>query len=324
MSTAGHDSGHDDRVGDRIDDLADEPGVAEVLAALAETTAATPPPALRDRLVAEIGRRPRGGVEPASAPDLYRARVTALQQLLGGLGGDDWSALVVPYGWTTHRLLAHLAVVEEYTARQLGLTAEAPLPPAAPSTADHLALGAEEADGLAAGPPQETVERWWAAARLIADHVGSAAFDPSAPVPLHQWPFDAATALVARSFELWTHGDDIRRATGRALEQVPAGELRTMSSTSVEGLPLLLALQPPPEAQPPVALTPTRVVLTGPGGGTFELGGPGPQANLLVADVVDYCRVVSRRLDPEELASTREGDERLLSSLLVAAQAIAM
>ena len=323
MSTAGG-NGDDDR----IDDLADDPGqagVAEVLAALAESAAVAPPPSVRDRLVAEIALRPRAGVEPAPAPDLYRSRVAVLHQLLGELEGADWAAEVAPYGWTAHRLVAHLAVVEEYTARQLGLTDQTPLPPGEPSSADHLALEADEADRLASGPTAVTVARWWAAASLIADHVGSAAFDPTAPVPLHQWPFDATTALVARSFELWTHGDDIRRAIGRPLEQVPAGELRTMSSTSVEGLPLLLALQPPPpEAEAPVVLTPTRVVLTGPGGGTFELGGPAPQANLLVADVVDYCRVVSRRLAPEALASTRAGDQRLLASLLVASQAIAM
>lgn len=320
MSTAG---GHGED--GRIDDLTGEPGGSEVLAALAETVAVAPPPALRHRLEAEIGRRPRAGAEPATAPDLYRSRAAVLHRLLGELAGDDWSAVVAPYGWTVHRLTAHLVTIEEYTARQLGLTAEAPLPPDGVAAGDHLGLGAEEADELVAHPPETTVDRWWAAATLIAAHVGSAGFDPSAPVPLHQWPFDAATALVARSFELWTHGDDIRRATGRPLDQVPAAELRTMSSTSVQGLPLLLALQPPPPGAPsPVVLTPTRVVLTGPGGGTFELGGPGPQANLLVADVVDYCRVVSRRLDPSALVSTREGDERLLSTLLVASQAIAL
>ncbi|MDH4076578.1 MAG: maleylpyruvate isomerase N-terminal domain-containing protein [Acidimicrobiia bacterium] len=319
MSTPG---GNDDN--ERIDDLAGEPGIPEVLAALAETVAVGPPLSLRDQLVAEIGRRPRAGAAPASAPDLYRSRVVVMRQLLDELRGGDWTAVVAPYRWTTHRLVAHLAVIEEYTARQLGLTGEAPLPPGDPSAGDHLGLGAAEADEIAAGAPEASVARWWAAAGRVAAHVGSAAFDPSAPVPLHQWPFDAATALVARSFELWTHGDDIRRATGRSLEEVPAEELRIMSSTSVAGLPLLLALQPPPDAEPPAVLTPTRVVLTGPGGGTFALGGPGPQVNLLVADVVDYCRVVSRRLAPHEMASTREGDKRLLSSLLVAAQAIAV
>lgn len=310
---------------ERIDDLTGEPGGAEVLAALAETVAVAPPPALRDRVVAEIGRRPRAGAEPATGPDLYRSRVAVLYRLLGELAGEDWSAVVAPYGWTVHRLVAHLVLIEEYTARQLGLTGDAPLPPGEASTGDHLGLGAGQADDLAAGPPDATVERWWAAVGLIAGHVGSVGFDPAAPVSLHQWPFDAATALVARSFELWTHGDDIRRATGLPLEDVPAAELRTMSSTSVEGLPLLLALQPPPNgAGPPVVLSPTRLVLTGPGGGTFDLGGPGPWANLLVADVVDYCRVVSRRLAPEALMATREGDERLLASLLVASQAIAM
>ena len=36
---------------------------------------------------------------------------------------------------------------------------------------------------------------------------------------------------------------------------------------------------------------PARIVLTGPGGGTFDLDGPGSERTVtLVADVVDYCR----------------------------------
>jgi hypothetical protein len=65
-------------------------------------------------------------------------------------------------------------------------------------------------------------------------------------------------------------------------------------------------------------------VLTGPGGGTFDLGGAGPATNLLVADVVGYCRTVARRIDPEALAATREGDVELVDDLLRAAQSISV
>jgi hypothetical protein len=153
-------------------------------------------------------------------------------------------------------------------------------------------------------------------------HVMSEAFVSSAPVPLHAWPFDASTALVVRAFEIWTHADDIRRATGRPLDTPPPEELRTMSSTSVTGLPALLAVTGGPPMEP------TRVVLTGPGGGTFDLGGAprrkGAASHLLVADVVDYCRMVARRVEPAGLGADRAGDQVLLHALLVAASAIAV
>jgi hypothetical protein len=94
-----------------------------------------------------------------------------------------------------------------------------------------------------------------------------------------------------------------------------------MSSTSVRGLPTLFALAGGG------ALPPTRVVLTGPGGGTFDLvAGPGntDDRQLVVADVVDYCRLVARRIDPDDLAGSREGDVGMLTDLLRSAQAIAI
>jgi uncharacterized protein (TIGR03083 family) len=302
---------------ERLDDFAEELGVTDVLAALADVVAAAPAPQARAQLLTAIGRRPRPGVAALPPAEVYARRVAALDDLLGHLDTGDWTAPAAPYAWSVHGLVAHLAMIEEYTARQFGLTAQPPAPATDAANADHLGTGAAEFDVLLAGPPEETVARWRTAAAAVIAHTCSPRFDPAAPTPLHQWPFDASTALVARAFELWTHTDDIRRATGRPLDELAPGELRTMSSTSVEALPVLLALT---SVTP---LTPTRVVLTGPGGGTFDLGG-GPARNLLVADGVEYCRVVSRRLDPADLTGTREGDHVLVATLLTAAQAIAV
>ena len=313
---------HDEHRDEYLDDLADVLGVGEVVAALADQDATTPPAKVRRELVAAIGRRPRRGAPPASSVGLYTARVAAMAALLDQLGGDDWSAPAAPYPWSVHGLVAHLTVIEEYTVRQLGLGADPPAAAGDPFTADHLRLGADDVAEMLAGPPTDTVRRWTAAAELVIHRVGSAACDMTDPLTLHAWAFDVATALVVRAFEIWTHADDIRRATGRALDVPSAAELRTMSSTSVGGLPILLALTDGPP------LASTRVVLTGPGGGTFDLAGnvdgPPAAANLLVADVVDYCRVAARRLDPESLAGTRYGDQVLLAALLLAAQAVAV
>ena len=121
------------------------------------------------------------------------------------------------------------------------------------------------------------------------------------------------------AFALWAHADDIRRACGWPPSSPPPADLRTMSSFSVQSLPLLLGV-----VAPAVAMAPARVVLTGPGGATFDLGGYGPRAVTLVADVLDYCRLATRRVGRDEAGVVCEGDQRLGDGLLAAAQVFAI
>lgn len=304
------------------DSFIDHLGADDVMAALAEAVAVTPPIDVRRRVIAAAGERPRPHAVPVPAPELYALRVAAMAELLDGLEGAEWSLPADPYAWSVHELVAHVTVIEEYTERQFGLTDLPPTPAGVSTTISHLDMGLDAVAELAAADVSVAVQRWGAAAGRVLDHVRSPSFDPAAPLPLHAWPFDAATALVARSFEIWTHADDIRRATGRPLDIPTPGELRAMSSTSVGGLPVLLAITNGP------AIQPTRVVLTGPGGGTYDL--PAGSSNdpsgrhLLVADVVDYCRLAARRLDPTELRHQREGDPAYIDAMLRAAHAIAV
>ncbi len=65
-------------------------------------------------------------------------------------------------------------------------------------------------------------------------------------------------------------------------------------------------------------------MLTGLGGGTFDLGGaPGPTTTI-VTDVVDYCRVAARRVEPDDLDCTIDGDTALAADLLRAAAVFAV
>ena len=299
---------------DDLDSRASEWGVAPVLAALAESDATSPPASIRSRLLERVAASPRAHAEPMPPGELYASRVAALQSLLAELDDDDWGCVASPYEWTVHGLIAHLLVIEQYSAALLGLGAM-PLGDAG----DHLALGADAIAAELEGSPQATVEHWSAVAQSIVDHVGSDRFDPDAPMSMHGWPFSVSSGLVARAFELWTHTDDICRATGRDTRSAGPRELRTMSSFSVSSLPFLL-----PSVDPDLPMAPTRVVLTGSGGGTFDIGGHGERAALVVTDVVDYCRVVARRIDPGELERTVEGDTRLVAGLLEASRAFAV
>ncbi len=299
---------------DDLDRHAAEWGVAPALAALAESDALSPPGALRDRLLRAAATEPPRLAEPAGPIELYSNRVQAMQSLLATLPVDAWSRPALPYSWTVHGLVAHLLVIERYAAAAIGLRAMPDEP-----VDDHLAMGAATIAAELAGPPAATAQRWFDETQGIIAAVSAPGFDLAAPAPLHGWPFSASTSLVVRAFELWTHTDDIARAAGIATAGTPAGELRAMSSLSVGSLPFTLG-----SVAPGVEMAPARVVLTGSGGGTFDIGGPGERRALVVADVVDYCRLVARRIEPQDLEMTVEGDAGFVHHLLRAAQVFAM
>jgi len=132
-------------------------------------------------------------------------------------------------------------------------------------------------------------------------------------------PFRVATMLVVRTFEIWTHTDDIRRAIGRPVDAPDAPSLTLMSNLAVNALPLGLAL-----SGRSVAQRTARIVLTGPGGGTWDQAlavgeVAGAPDVTLVLDVVDYCRLASRRIAPDEVAVDIEGDAALGRHVLVGA-----
>jgi len=75
------------------------------------------------------------------------------------------------------------------------------------------------------------------------------------------------------------------------------------------------------------------VVLTGPGGGTWQrdLGSTpddsrsrGPADVRIVLDAVDFCRLVANRVDPAALATVVDGDHALAQDLFVGAASLAL
>jgi uncharacterized protein (TIGR03083 family) len=298
---------------DDLDTAVERWGLSPLVAALAEGDASTPPDDVRRRLLGHAAAAPPQLSRTLTPVDLYRARVVALETMLETLADQDWARRANPYQWSVHGLIAHLLVIEQCTAALFGL---ATMP--AGDENDHLAVGRSLIESELLGSPLSTADRWRETARQISDHIGSDSFQPNAPAGLHGWPFTGSSLLVARAFELWTHVNDIERAVGRLERTTPAEELRTMSSFSVATLPYTLSLVDPVQT-----LSSARVVLTGPGGGTFDIG-TGERTTLIVADVVEYCRMVARRIDPDALDSTIEGDIELAGALLRASQAFAV
>jgi hypothetical protein len=71
-----------------------------------------------------------------------------------------------------------------------------------------------------------------------------------------------------------------------------------------------------------------HLVLTGPGGGTWDVavGEPAEHAGAvgIVTDVVGFCRLFANRISPSDLDVFVTGDERQAASVLTAAAALAL
>jgi uncharacterized protein (TIGR03083 family) len=300
----------------------------DVVAALAEPHAEPPPPHLRASVLqaARSARQPgitmgEAGVV-ATAAECYRTLVDQLYGVARALGPASWDRQARPYAWTCHELLGHLLAVERYTASLVG---GEPFDVPAGTETDHLAFGEPTIAVERHRSPEATVADWHAAAAALADRASAmAGAELDEIVSFNGVPMRVATLWKARSFELWAHADDLCLAAGLPRLTPPAPVLRAMSTTSIESLPLVLAL-----LGRDVVPAHARIVLTGDGGGAFSVlvgGGSAEQepSTTIVVDVVDYCRMAARRLDRTAMHGRVHGDGRLAEQLFDAAQALAV
>jgi uncharacterized protein (TIGR03083 family) len=287
---------------------------------------ADPPPAdLAERTFATaFARRPPGTPATAADPDpaaVYRAQLDDLSTLVDSLAPGDWTAATIT-GWTVHELMAHLLAIEGYTARLLGVDDSFAIPEG--TETDHLGMTEPTVEAWSSGDPAATVDAW---RRLVAANVAHLQALPAERledrVSFHGLDLSIRSFLGVRTFEVWTHTDDVRRAVGRPLDHPDPVRLRFMSRLAVNALPLGLAMSGIDDTGRTV-----RILLTGAGGGEWlqaltigaEAGSPDAT---LVADVVDFCRLAAQRLAPDDLPHTAEGDQQVVRDVLVGAQVFA-
>ncbi len=293
----------------------------QALGEVATLAAEQPPSDLRDRaLSSATARRPFGAAlhqpEELPANEAYSRTVDALGRLLSELSPEDWSAPTIE-GWTVKGLVTHLVAVEEYFGRQLGLW---PLEIDEALEADHLGMTRAFVAAWSDRPAREVLARWRERTEAITSHLRS--LDRAAgreQIHFHFLDTSLSTVLITRVFEIWTHDEDIRRATGRPPAPPDPARLRRMSRIAVPSLPFGMAMSGLEGGGRTV-----RLVLTGAGGGTWDqaldLGaGPGHADATVVVDVVDYCRLAARRVTPAQLDAVIEGDRELAQRVLVGA-----
>jgi uncharacterized protein (TIGR03083 family) len=282
------------------------------------------PPGLRDRILAgalssrDAGRpvNPPPGIPPLEA---FRRTVRAMDTLLNDLSDSEWTAPALR-ALTVQGLIGHLIGVErDFLGAVRGLI------PAQPGADDHIGSTQTSALEQLGKSPDQTLHEWRQAVTDTTDALRdvSESDRPARPVSMHGFTLPLGDFLIVRAFEMWTHEEDVRRATGRPLLPPDDATLSLMSRLATTLLPHAMARtgrSSPAEV---------RLVLTGRGGGTFtvQVGQQSAESadrTRLIMDTVQFCRVVADRLAAPDVTADVSGDQELAAAALAGARSLAL
>ena len=276
------------------------------------------PAGLRERVL-QASRQARAAgravpeVTEISPAEAFSRAADAFYGLLCALRGDDWRILVLR-GLDVQGVVGHLIGVEDDVHRCLSGDPEV----ADASHVESTQLAAARQDGR---PAAWTRADWRRAADRTLDLV-RAAGDPCAEVAVHGMRLPLGALLVVRAFELWTHDNDIRQAAGLPVSVPDPSTLGLMTRLAARLLPHAAARTGLHE------LLSVRLVLTGPGGGTWDItvgeGPPDPVPIRIIVDAVGFCRLVANRVTPADLDLHVTGDPGRAAGVLAAASALAL
>jgi uncharacterized protein (TIGR03083 family) len=217
------------------------------------------------------------------------------------------------------RTVAHLHGADHYLGVKVGAWG-GPIPT---DENDHRAASQAHIDHSASMSVADVREAWGEWSDRLIDSLR--AMPPSRlgeQAKYHIFDASLGAVLVARAFEVWTHGEDIRRATGRPLTPPPPAVLAAMTDAGSGLVPLSYGLRHGQTAET------VRLVLTGEGGGTWDFplgpGAPVAPTATIVTNAVDYCRLVANRVTPDDLDCEIEGDRNLAERVLVGASMLAL
>jgi uncharacterized protein (TIGR03083 family) len=277
-----------------------------------------PPAELRIRVL-DASRQTRTPGRPApDIPDISPAEAFSRQghafsATLSELDAAQWRQPVLR-DLDVQGLVGHLTGVEEDMQRGLDGDPEV-------AQADHVASTQPAALRQSGRDPAHTQAEWaQAAQRTLAR--ASDVTDPDVVVPVYGLPLPFSMWLVVRAFELWTHENDIRRAAGLPASVPDPATLRLMTDLVAGVLPLAGATT---GLDQPISL---RLVLTGPGGGTWDVrfgqADQEPSPMRIVTDAVAFCRLAANRAAPADLDLDLAGDPEQAALVLAAATTLGL
>lgn len=275
------------------------------------------PDGLRHRvLAASLRARTVGRPEPAvpeiTPEEAFSRAADAFHGMLGVLQAEDWERPALR-GLDVQGLVGHLTGVEEDVHRCLAGDPQV-------AQVSHIGSTQAAADRQAGRHPDSTRAEWRRAADRTFDLVRAG--DTGAEVAVHGIRLPLGLLLVVRAFELWIHDNDIRQAAGLP-PSVP--DLSTLSLMTRAAARLLPHAAVQSGLREPTSL---HLVLTGPGGGTWDIpighSPPAPAPVGIVADAVGFCRLVANRATPDGLGLHITGDRDRAARVLTAASSLAL
>ena len=300
---------------------------SELWSALAQRDAAHPDGAVRQRTFdrALSRRRPGHPLEEGARIDgreTFSRQTRRLANLLSGLEAAEWMLPTIR-GLDVQGLVGHLIGVERDFSASLENDASV-------AAADHLEATRAEERRQRDRAVSETLADWHSAASVTIGLLEDA--DPEQLVRFHGVVLPLDQMLVVRAFEMWTHEEDIERAAGRALTDPDPDTLRRMTDLATELLPAGINGRGPADGQ-------VRLVLTGPGGGSWDVVLPGGETrraghglsgagenmtSLAVVDAAMFCRVVANRADLSTSRAVHTGAIETVRSLFEGASTLAL
>jgi uncharacterized protein (TIGR03083 family) len=274
------------------------------------------PPGLRDRVLAAALRaraagRPQPPAPPVSPAEAFGRAADACHGMLRVLPAEDWHRPALR-GLDVQGLVGHLTGVEEDLQRSLAGDPRA-------AEAGHIESTQAAADRQSGLAPSQTLAEWRRATGRTLAQVRRAG-DLGREYALHGMQLPLGVLLVVRAFELWVHENDVRQAVGLTSSVPDPSTLSLMTQTATGLLPYAAAAND-------LAATSVHLVLTGPGGGTWDirLGLRPPAAEVtIVTSAVGFCRLVANRETPGQADPHVTGDRDRAALVLATASSLAL
>jgi uncharacterized protein (TIGR03084 family) len=228
--------------------------------------------------------------------DDLAAEQDRLDEVLGGLGRDDWGLPSAAAGWSVSDVVLHLAQTEELVVASAGGD-PAPFARDAERGGSIDELAARSVEDERSTPPAEVYRRWRAARHAALDALRSC--PPGTRLPWATNALSPATLATTRLAEHWAHALDITDALEIAYPDTD--RLRHIAWLAVRTLPYAFAVAG-------LQAHPVRCELTAPGGERWEFG-PADAQSAITGPAGAFCRVAARRLDPEASGLTATGPD---------------
>lgn len=276
------------------------------------------PGGLRARVLgASWQMRPAGQtvhrVQEISPVEAFSRAADALYLMLRALREEDWRRPTIR-DLDVQGLVGHLTGVEHDLRRALSGDP-------AVGQASHVGSTQAAAQRQAGRCPAQTLSEWRRAVACTLTEL-TAAGDLGVTIAMHGVRLPLHAFLVGRAFELWTHENDIRLTAGLQATAPETPTLALMTRLAASLLPFAAVRSGLCERAR------LRLVLTGPGGGTWDIevgdesvSGP---AVRIVADAVRFCRLVANRAEPAGIDAHIAGDHTAAAGLLAAAATLAL